>query len=106
MLKFINFSIKFFIIFSLICLFFALSTLWYFSIGLPDYKKLSNYQPPISSRVYSSDGKLIGVPSLCDVIGGPQQCFDIDGEKKCQTYCNLSSPQNWSIPIDMFLDIM
>ena len=32
---------------------------WYFSIGLPDYKKLSNYQPPISSRVYSEDGKLI-----------------------------------------------
>ena len=40
-------------------MFFALSTLWYFSIGLPDYKKLSNYQPPISSRVYSNDGKLI-----------------------------------------------
>jgi penicillin-binding protein 1A len=38
---------------------FALSTLWYFSIGLPDYKKLSNYQPPISSRVYSKDGRLI-----------------------------------------------
>ncbi|MDB9744673.1 penicillin-binding protein 1A [Pelagibacteraceae bacterium] len=38
---------------------FAFSTLWYFSIGLPDYKKLSNYQPPISSRVYSVDGKLI-----------------------------------------------
>ena len=33
--------------------------MWYFSIGLPDYKKLSNYQPPISSRVYSNDGKLI-----------------------------------------------
>ena len=26
---------------------------------LPDYKKLSNYQPPISSRVYSEDNKLI-----------------------------------------------
>ena len=39
--------------------FFTLSTLWYFSIGLPDYKKLSNYQPPISSRVYSGDGRLI-----------------------------------------------
>ena len=33
--------------------------MWYFSIGLPDYKKLSNYQPPISSRVYSKEGKLI-----------------------------------------------
>ena len=40
-------------------LFFVFSTLWYFSVGLPDYKKLSNYQPPISSRVYSEDSKLI-----------------------------------------------
>ena len=54
MFKFLNFSVKFFIIFGLVCLFFAFSTLWYFSIGLPDYKKLSNYQPPISSRVYSA----------------------------------------------------
>ena len=59
MFKFLNFSAKFLIIFSIIVLFFLLSTLWYFSIGLPDYKKLSNYQPPISSRVYSNDGKLI-----------------------------------------------
>ena len=40
------------------------STLWYFSIGLPDYKKLSNYQPPISSRVYSGDNKLIAEYAL------------------------------------------
>ncbi len=59
MFKFLNFSIKFLIIFLIIILFFLLSTLWYFSIGLPDYKKLSNYQPPISSRVYSENGKLI-----------------------------------------------
>ena len=59
MFKFINFSLKFIIIFIVICLFFSFSSLWYFSIGLPDYKKLSNYQPPISSRVYSEDGKLI-----------------------------------------------
>ena len=64
MFKFLNFSIKFFIIFSLICLLFAFSTLWYFSIGLPDYKKLSNYQPPISSRVYSDDGRLIAEYAL------------------------------------------
>ncbi len=64
MFKYLNFSIKFFIIIALICLFFAFSTLWYFSIGLPDYKKLSNYQPPISSRVYSGDGKLIAEYAL------------------------------------------
>ncbi len=59
MFKFINFSIKFVIIFFAIVLLFVFSSLWYFSIGLPDYKKLSNYQPPISSRVYSEDRKLI-----------------------------------------------
>ena len=59
MLKFFNFSLKFLIIFFIFLLVFGFSTLWYFSIGLPDYKKLSNYQPPISSRVYSEDGKLI-----------------------------------------------
>ena len=59
MLKFANFSIKFLIVFFIFLLIFGFSTLWYFSIGLPDYKKLSNYQPPISSRVYSEDGKLI-----------------------------------------------
>ena len=64
MFKFINFSIKFLVVFSLVCLLFAFSTLWYFSIGLPDYKKLSNYQPPISSRVYSEDGKLIAEYSI------------------------------------------
>ena len=59
MLKFINFSLKFLIIFFILLVFFLVSTFWYFSIGLPDYKKLSNYQPPISSRVYSDNGKLI-----------------------------------------------
>ncbi len=59
MLKFLNFSLKFVIVFLIAVMLFAFSTLWYFSIGLPDYKKLSNYQPPISSRVYSEDGKLI-----------------------------------------------
>ena len=59
MFNFINFSLKFIIGFLVIVVFFIFSTLWYFSIGLPDYKKLSNYQPPISSRVYSEDSKLI-----------------------------------------------
>ncbi|MFL2883031.1 MAG: penicillin-binding protein 1A [Pelagibacteraceae bacterium] len=35
------------------------SALWYFSSGLPDYKKLAKYQPPVSSRVYADNGKLI-----------------------------------------------
>ena len=59
MLNFINFSFKFLVIALTVVVFLIFSTLWYFSIGLPDYKKLSNYQPPISSRVYSEDSKLI-----------------------------------------------
>ena len=64
MLKFINFSLKFVIIFFAVIVFFVFSTLWYFSIDLPDYKKLSDYQPPISSRVYSVDSKLIAEYAL------------------------------------------
>merc|ERR1711965_508516 len=64
MFKFLNFSIKFAIIFFAALVIFIFSTLWYFSIGLPDYKKLSNYQPPISSRVYSEDNKLIAEYAL------------------------------------------
>ena len=45
-------------------LFLIFSAFFYFSSGLPDYKKLSNYQPPISSRVYSKDGKLIAEYAL------------------------------------------
>ena len=59
MLKFLNLSVKYVIIILVFLIFFTFSTLWYFSIGLPDYKKLSNYQPPISSRVYSENRKLI-----------------------------------------------
>ena len=64
MFNFINFTLKFLIIFLVATIFFAFSTLWYFSIGLPDYKKLSNYQPPISSRVYSENSKLIAEYAL------------------------------------------
>ena len=64
MVSILNFSIKFLIVFLLIVVFFIFSTLWYFSAGLPDYKKLSNYQPPISSRVYSENKNLIAEYSL------------------------------------------
>ncbi len=64
MLKYLNFSLKFVIIFFIVVIFFVFSTLWYFSIGLPDYKKLSDYQPPISSRVYSENNKLIAEYAL------------------------------------------
>jgi penicillin-binding protein 1A len=64
MFKFVNFSIKYIIILVGFLVLFSFSTLWYFSAGLPDYKKLSNYQPPISSRVYSENSKLIAEYAL------------------------------------------
>ncbi len=43
-------------LFSVIC---VLAILWAFSNNLPDYKFLKNYKPPVSSKVYSGDGKLV-----------------------------------------------
>ena len=57
--RYFNFSIKILLSFLIIFSFIIFSALWYFSSGLPDYKKLSNYEPPISSRVYSNDGSLM-----------------------------------------------
>ncbi len=59
MFKFINFSLKALIIILISALLLIFSAFFYFSSGLPDYKKLANYQPPISSRVYSKNGELI-----------------------------------------------
>ena len=36
-----------------------LIVLWTFSNSIPDYKFLKNYKPPVSSKVYSGDGKLV-----------------------------------------------
>ena len=33
--------------------------LWNFSNNIPDYKFLKNYKPPVSSKVYSGNGKLV-----------------------------------------------
>ena len=36
-----------------------LSILWSYSSNIPDYKFLKNYKPPVSSKVYSGNGKLV-----------------------------------------------
>ena len=59
MFKFLNFSAKNYYYILSSCIIICFFNTMVFSIGLPDYKKLSNYQPPISNRVYSDDGKLI-----------------------------------------------
>ncbi len=64
MKRLINYSIKIFISIFLLLLFFTFSSFWYFSSGLPDYKKLANYEPPVSSRVYAENGKLLAEYAL------------------------------------------
>ena len=54
-----NTLIKTLIVIILSIFFLLFSALWYFSSGLPDYKKLETYEPPISSRVYANNGELI-----------------------------------------------
>jgi len=54
-----NFLIKAIIVIILSLFFIVFSALWYFSTGLPDYKKLESYEPPVSSRVYADNGTLI-----------------------------------------------
>jgi len=54
-----NILIKTVILILLTLFFIVFSALWYFSAGLPDYKKLESYEPPVSSRVYASNGTLI-----------------------------------------------
>ena len=57
-------SIKLIAAVFLLCFLFTLSTLWYFSSDLPDYKILANYKPPMSSRVHSGEGQLIAEYAL------------------------------------------
>ncbi len=45
--------------FSLLLSIIIFSILWSFSNNIPDYKFLKNYKPPVSSKVYSSDGDLV-----------------------------------------------
>jgi penicillin-binding protein 1A len=54
-----HFLIKVAIVTTLTLFFMSFSALWYFSSGLPDYKKLESYEPPVSSRVYAGNGTLI-----------------------------------------------
>jgi len=60
MKKIFNYAIKVCISILLFSTFLIFSAFWYFSYGLPDYKKLSNYEPSVLSRVYAESGELIG----------------------------------------------
>ena len=64
MKKLFNYAIKLTIVVLIFFTFLIFSAFWYFSSGLPDYKKLAKYQPPVSSRVYSENGTLIAEYAL------------------------------------------
>ena len=64
MLFFLKSTTKAIIVLLILAVFFSFSTLWYFSSDLPDYKILSNYKPPVSSRVHSGEGQLIAEYAL------------------------------------------
>ena len=64
MINYLNYTIKGLIVVLLVVFFLSFSALWYFSSGLPDYTKLANYEPPVSSRVYAENGKLIAEYAL------------------------------------------
>ena len=64
MIKLVSYSIKIIISLIIVGIIFIFSALMYFSSGLPDYNKLTDYEPPVSSRVYANNGKLIAEYAL------------------------------------------
>lgn len=43
--------------FAVIGIILILVTFWQFSVDLPDYSKLAKYEPPVTTRLYASDGQ-------------------------------------------------
>jgi penicillin-binding protein 1A len=41
-----------------------LAVLWHYSVGLPDYQQLADYQPPTMTRVHAGDGRLLAEYAL------------------------------------------
>jgi len=76
-------------------LLFMLSTLWYFSSGLPDYKILANYKPPISSRVHSGEGQLIAEYALQKRLFIP---YDFIPEKVINSFLSAEDKNFFSHP--------
>ncbi len=59
MYKFLNISFIIFVILTIVTFFLIISVLWKYSPELPGYNKILEYKPDLSSRLYSSDGKLL-----------------------------------------------
>jgi len=76
-------------------LFFVFSTLWYFSLDLPDYKILANYKPPVSSRVHSGEGQLIAEYALQKRLFIP---YDSIPEKVISSFLSAEDKNFFSHP--------
>ena len=79
----------------MLALLFFLSTLWYFSSDLPDYKILSKYKPPISSRVHSGEGQLIAEYALQKRLFIPYEAIP---EKVINSYLSAEDKNFFSHP--------
>lgn len=58
MLRFLSWAFTLIFILAVVGALGALSILYYFGRGLPDYEQLAQYEPPVVSRFYASDGRL------------------------------------------------
>ena len=89
MLNFLNFSLKFVIIFLITLLLFAFSTLWYFSSDLPDYKILSKLLAMRLSPLLSAllDDTQAGIPGrvISDPIHNIQSVISSTEKRKDRT---------------------
>ena len=62
--KFFSYTTKLIISSMVLGVLLIFSAFWYFSHDLPDYKKLSNYEPSVLSRVYADNGELVAEYAL------------------------------------------
>tara|TARA_A100001015_G_scaffold125832_1_gene139442 strand:+ start:2957 stop:4057 length:1101 start_codon:yes stop_codon:yes gene_type:complete len=54
--------------------------------------------------LYDQKANLIGITSVCNTVGGAEICPLDDGP--CERYCNDSNPQNFSIPITSYFELL
>ena len=57
--RFINITILAFFIIIVLFSIGVISVFWKYSSSIPDYSTLKEYDPPVTTRVFSSDGKLL-----------------------------------------------
>ena len=95
MKKFVDISLKITIALLIFFTLIIFSAFWYFSSGLPDYKKLAKYQPPVSSRVYANNGMLVAEYAIEKRIFIP---FDAIPKKVINSFLSAEDKNFFSHP--------